>query len=213
MIRFSGRFVVSASVLFLCFIWSQYLYPEERTVSRTSFDEFPMDVGAWEGRQLWMDQNIVRVLQVDDYILRHYTHTSGAGVTLYVGFYNSLRRVAYHSPKYCLPGNGWQIVNQRIVHIPVDPLRKTVIEANYVVLQKGLDKQLFLYWYQDRGRNIVSDYWAKWYVFWDSATRSRTDGALVRISSVIVDSEQEVFEHQVEFIRSALPLLRDYLPG
>jgi hypothetical protein len=38
------------------------------------------------------------------------------------------------------------------------------VEINQVVIQKGLDNQLVLYWYQDRGRIVTSEYWAKIYL-------------------------------------------------
>ena len=56
------------------------------------------------------------------------------------------------------------------------------MEINKFIIQKGLDKQLVLYWYQDRGRIITSEYWAKAYMVWDAIRRNRTDGAFVRIT-------------------------------
>ena len=212
MIRFPLRFSISVTVLFLCFLWSQFLYPGEVIVPRTSFAGFPMRVGGWLGQGMELKPGIVRALEVDDYMMRRYSKKNEVYVSLYVGYYRSLRRAAYHSPKYCLPGNGWQIIEQRVVRIPIDPAGNLAIRANHAILQKGLNKVLILYWYQDRGRNIVSDYWGKWYVFWDSVTRNRTDGALVRISSVIMESEEKSFKNQVEFIRAAIPLLGEYVP-
>lgn len=207
------RFFLAVSLLGLAVLWSQFLAGAEQTVSRRHFAEFPLTIGGWQGRELGLDEGILEVLKVDDYMMRVYASEGKPPIGLYVGYYSSLSQEAYHSPKYCLPGGGWQIVHHRVVDISLASGAPTTVKANYVILQKGADRQLFLYWYQDRGRNITSDYLAKFYVLWDSITRNRTDGALVRFSSVIDGPEHAVFSRQVDFIRATLPLLGEHLPG
>jgi EpsI family protein len=85
--------------------------------------------------------------------------------------------------------------------------------VNRIVIEKGFDRQLILYWYQDRGRIISSEYAAKGYLILDATTRNRTDGALVRISTPVVGSEEEAFRHAVEFVQSLFPALAAHLPG
>lgn len=208
-----ARFLLAAILLGGVSLWSQFLVGTEQAVPRRTFVEFPLTIGGWEGRELGLDEGVLEVLRVDDYMMRTYTNSGKTPVALYVGYYASLGQVAYHSPKYCLPGGGWQIIHQRVVEIPLGPGPSPLLKANYVILQKGTDRQLFLYWYQDRGRNITNDYLAKFSVLWDSITRNRTDGALVRFSSVIRGTEEEAFAQQVDLVRVTLPLLADYLPG
>ncbi len=209
----SPRFLVAAALLGVAVLWSQFLVGTEQVVPRRTFIEFPLTIGGWEGRELGLDEGVLEILRVDDYMMRLYTNDGRTPVALYVGYYASLGQVAYHSPKYCLPGGGWQIVHQRVVDLPLGTGSSPLLKANYVILQKGTERQLFLYWYQDRGRNITNDYWAKFYVLWDSITRNRTDGALVRFSSAIRGPEDEAFAHQVDLIRVTLPLLGNHLPG
>jgi len=211
--RLSYSFFVSVMVLTLTLVWSQLLIGENRTVERRSFAAFPLNIGGWQGRELGLDKGVLDVLQLDDYMMRTYAKEGKAPITLYVGYYKRLGKVAYHSPKYCLPGGGWQIVDWRLVDIPVDLSQKKTITVNYVILKKGQDRQLFLYWYQDRGRIITSDYVAKFYVLWDSITMNRTDGALVRFSSLITSTEEAAFTQLSKFVQSTFPLSRDYLPG
>ena len=97
--------------------------------------------------------------------------------------------------------------------IPVMLARGDAPIINKVVIQKGLDKQVILYWYQDRGRIIASEYWAKGFLVWDSMTKKRTDGSLVRISVPVVGkSEEQAFTEGFEFLRDVFPLLGQYLP-
>ena len=135
----------------------------------------------------------------------------GAEIWLYVGYYGSQRTGAtYHSPKNCLPGGGWVFLSSEPV-TGVIPGRPTAA-INRVVIEKGFDRQLILYWYQDRGRIVASEYAAKGYLILDATTRNRTDGALVRVSTSIVGSEDEAFRHAAAFVEQAYPALVAHLP-
>jgi EpsI family protein len=80
------------------------------------------------------------------------------------------------------------------------------------LIEKGLDKQVILYWYQDRGRVVASEYWAKAYLIWDAITKNRTDGALVRISLPVTKSTEETYQEGLTFMRDIWPSLQEYLP-
>lgn len=86
------------------------------------------------------------------------------------------------------------------------------IQINKVLIQKGMNYQLVLYWYQDRGRVIASEYWAKGYMIWDAMTQNRTDGSLVRITIPVVDDPEQAFEVGVAFLQDMWPRLIEYLP-
>jgi EpsI family protein len=87
-------------------------------------------------------------------------------------------------------------------------------EINQILIQKGLDKQFVFYWYQDRGRMITSEYWAKIYLVLDAITKHRTDGALVRVMVPVVDDDEETAHmRRKEFVENILPLLQDHLPS
>ena len=89
-----------------------------------------------------------------------------------------------------------------------------LIKVNSLIIQKGLDKQLVLYWYQDRGRIITSEYWAKIYMVWDSMFKNRTDGAFVRLTVPFVgDDGEAVLKHGKAFAEQIFPLLWEYLPS
>jgi len=71
------------------------------------------------------------------------------------------------------------------------------------------------YWFHQRGRIIVSEYWNKWYLFWDSITKQRTDGALVRLEMALrrgqdIDAAQAVMD---EFMVELLKILPEYVPN
>ena len=191
----------------------------ETEVARKPFAEFPIRLGDWSGHDRELDKQVLDLLKLTDYVMRVYvpgseaqTQQSAAPFAIYVGYYGSQRSGAtYHSPKNCLPGGGWVFrSNDRVSG--VIPGRPDA-EVNRVVIEKGFDRQLILYWYQDRGRIVASEYAAKGYLILDATTHNRTDGALVRISTPIVGTEEEAFRHATAFVQEAFVPLSAHLPG
>ena len=81
-------------------------------------------------------------------------------------------------------------------------------------MQMGNSNQLVYYWFEGRSRNITNEYMAKWFVFWDSLTRQRTDGALVRLVTYVPEGSDIALADQrlVQFIKDFDPLLPAYIP-
>lgn len=61
--------------------------------------------------------------------------------------------------------------------------------AKRYVVSKGGQRQLVLYWFQAHGRAVASEYWAKYYLMYDSIRMNRSDGALVRLMTPMFDGE------------------------
>lgn len=214
----------AASIALLAGTWGllTWLSHGEPIQAKRPFAQFPMKVGhSWKGTELGMDQEILDVLKVSDYMLRMYEpdgkdvgdNTANATpLWLYVGYYQSQRTGAtYHSPKNCLPGAGWQFAETDYVTVPTPTGELATI--NRVVVEKGLEKQVILYWYQDRGRIISSEYWAKVFMIWDALTKNRTDGSLIRLSIPVTTTTDEALRTGIAFLREAWPILYDYLPS
>jgi EpsI family protein len=89
------------------------------------------------------------------------------------------------------------------------------IQVNQIVVQKGLDRQLVLYWYQSHGRVVPNEYWSKVYMVFDAVRLNRSDAALVRVVSPIVGSDGKATAANVakDFVKVMFPLLGKYLPA
>ncbi|MBY0496303.1 MAG: EpsI family protein [Cyanobacteria bacterium] len=190
----------------------------ETAVTRTSFDAFPMSLGAWQATvDPPMEEDILKVLGVDDYLSRIY-YKPGAAVGLYMGYYGSQRQGdTIHSPLNCLPGAGWEPVREgRLTITNADGAGRDITVNRYIV-QKGLERQLVLYWYQSHGRVTASEYWSKAFLINDAIRLNRTDGALVRVIAPIpvgADDDGAAAEKLAEgFAREIFPLLPAYLPN
>jgi EpsI family protein len=89
------------------------------------------------------------------------------------------------------------------------------LRVNRVQIELGNRKQLVYYWFQQRGRVITNEYLVKWYLFVDSLTRRRSDGALVRLVTPLNGSEsvQDADRRLAEFAGKVAPRLESYIPN
>jgi EpsI family protein len=212
------------SILLLTGAW--YISSASKSESipiRRSLTELPSTIARWtEENDSKFDQKTLSVLGVDDYINRAYSNPDGARVGLYAGYYISQRQGdTIHSPLNCLPGSGWNPIQKDYLTIPIEPdavggSNSENITVKRVLIQKGLDQQIVIYWYQSQGRVVASEYWSKFYTVLSSIRMHRTDAALIRIIST-VEGTQQTDEEKAEigainFVRDLFPLLRQYLP-
>jgi EpsI family protein len=182
----------------------------ERVPERDPVTSLPLAVGGWQGRDLpaW-DPVIVNQVGADEYVNRRYLR--GAAVAdLYVGYYRSQRRGdMIHSPQNCLPGAGWQPVSNE--RVPLEAGRDR-IHVNRYVIQKDLDRQVVLYWFQGRGRAVANEYMNRAYLIADSLRLHRTDGALVRIMAPVVTTAERAAADAGAFAAAIYPALVEVAP-
>jgi EpsI family protein len=186
----------------------------EKVMARQPLQNLPYSIGNWTGQERPLEERIVLAASVTDYTNRVYVQSAGLPVWLYVGYYASQRTGdTIHSPKNCLPGAGWEPVQQEHATINLADGREVVV--NDYVIQKGLDKELVFYWYQGRGRVIASEYWGKFWMISDAITRNRTDGALVRLVTPIAgnDGPTGAQARLVKFTQILFPYLNEFIPN
>jgi EpsI family protein len=122
-----------------------------------------------------------RVAGMSDYVMRVYQRDSTDAFSVYVGYYESQRQgKTIHSPRNCLPGAGWEVMQNGTQHIPAAN-GGGAYEVNRYVLANGSARALVYYWYQGRGRVAWNEYAVKWNLLRDAALTGRTEEALVRI--------------------------------
>lgn len=185
---------------------------------RQKLSGFPFLLGDWTGREGALSADELDTLKLTDYMIMNYRNTEqrGAPIELYVAYYESQRKGAsVHSPRACIPGGGWRIESLTQVALAGMGPNDEPLPVNRTVISKGQNRVLLYYWFEQRGRQLTNEYLVKWYIFWDSITRSRTDGALVRVSTFVPDpAEMEAADARLaDFLGTAMPKLAYYLPG
>jgi exosortase D (VPLPA-CTERM-specific) len=179
---------------------------------RTRFAAFPSSIGGWQGHPVELDRATVKALGLDDYILSNYQRTDGKSVNLYVAYYSTQRNgYAPHSPTVCIPGDGWLITHLETITYKG---ANAPFPFNRLIIERGGTKQLVYYWFDERGRTIANEYWAKWYLLVDAITKNRTDGSLIRLITQIFPGETEADADRRlrSFMRIAVPTIDAYLP-
>jgi len=177
---------------------------------------FPVQVGDYVlSNSLQSSAEVVEMLGVDDYVQYNYIHPDSTRINLYVGYYESVGTGGgYHSPKNCLPGGGWGIDTVREVALPVGIEGKNDSRVSQMLIRSGDQYQVVLYWYQNRGRIIASEYWEKIYQVLDALFKRRRDGTFVRIMATVQDGDTEGTELKVQqFAEKVMVQLENHLPG
>ena len=153
---------------------------------RRVFAEYPMDLdGSWRGRTEVLDAKYLESLQLDDYVMADFVDAAGVHVNLYSAFYaTQLAGRSAHSPRACLPGDGWRITELTTVEL-TDPISGLPVPVNRAVIARGVDTQLVYYWFEQRGRVLANEYLVKWYLLLDALDTRRSDGALVRLMTPV----------------------------
>lgn len=186
----------------------------EASPPRKPLASFPLQLGNWQGSDIPIPQPILDVLGAGEFTERNYSRNpEEPSINLFLAYFPSQRMgVTMHSPQNCLPGAGWAPVEAARINLAVPGAGQ--IRVNRYIVAKGLDRALVLYWYQEHGRAIASEYWAKFYLVADSIQMNRSDGALVRVITPIDGNEDLASAQQrvVTLVEDVLPLLDGFIP-
>lgn len=208
------RAILLSLFMISTFIYLWFMGHGENISAKKQFSTFPKQIGAWIGNESFFEQKIYDKLGVDDSVLISYRNHDNREVQLYVGYYTSQREGdLIHSPKNCMPGSGWNITNTSLEEIIIHDNKTKKIKAIKLILEKGINKQIVLYWFQSRGRFIASEYWQKIYLVWDAIFKNRTDGSFVRLIALVNDKGVEsTTDHLKSFAATVIPILNEYIP-
>jgi EpsI family protein len=219
-----SKALVALAFLALNFYVYHWFATDEVVPPRHTFASFPLQLGDWTcPYKQKMDAKTLENLGATDYLICNYERRNPAAVvSLYVGYHESQVRLegggAYensiHPPKHCLPGSGWDIIDQQQVLLDLPGLPQRPALVNRFLIAKGEARELVYYWYQSQGRVIADDWKKIVYLSWDRATRYRTDGSLVRFSAPIFEKDEETAQKQIlDLASQVVPLLDRYVPN
>lgn len=208
------QFVVAVVLLILTLGISAGVEFREKVPSSKPFKQFPLTVGQWEGARQYLEQKFITELDLSDYTMIDFKTGDGKHLDFYVAYYESQRKgESIHSPETCLPGSGWVFQQAGQTLLPLaEPGRS--IRVNRAILEKSGYRQLAYFWFPARGRILTNAWEMKIYTFWDALMRQRTDGALVRLITPVLQGEQveDAEKRLQEFTKQIVPILDQYIP-
>jgi len=206
--------LTAAAVMLLTSACLAYLTNSDDQPIKKNLSDFPMQIGDWQGTKSRFDDKVYESLGVDDSILATYRNQHGENIQLYVGYYANQRKgELIHSPKNCMPGSGWNIIETSLIPLGLTDQNEEPIKVIKLELQNGIQRQVVLYWFHSRGRVIASEYSQKIYLVWDSITKHRTDGSFIRLLSPVSDNgEHKATESLKRFTELIFPILNEFIP-
>ncbi len=175
------------------------------------FSEFPVQVRNWRMiSQAEFSDKVLVALKPTDYISRQYGSIDGSMVNLYLGYHGGGKDSGeIHSPKHCLPGSGWYEVSTGKTSVDVPGGKVGLIKAVY---QKGDRSELFLYWFQVKGRSLTDEYSLKLAEITNSVMYRRRDSAFIRISVPFDTNEKKAMGTAISFLQDFYQEINDFLP-
>ena len=187
----------------------------EMVPKRERFASFPQRMGDWQGRESFLEPGIEQTLHSSDYYLADFQNGKGPDVNVFMAYYESQRKgESPHSPSVCIPGGGWSITRLDRVSIPLGG-NNSAVTVNRAVISRNSQKQIVYYWFDERGRNIASEWSMKWYLLVDSIFKRRTDGALVRLTTPLLADESvgTADARLVSVMEKLVPVTSRFIPG
>jgi exosortase D (VPLPA-CTERM-specific) len=189
---------------------------EEIIPAREPLASFPLLIDDWSGQDGRLEKDVLDQLKLTDYVVSTFqSPTSELPAELYVAYYESQRKGAsVHSPRACLPGGGWQIEDFSQQQIAGVGPGGNGLAVNRAIIRKGEGRALVYYWFMQRGRYLTNEYLVKWYIFWDSLTLNRSDGAMVRVVVPVPEGTEIAVAEKVaeRFIGAVEPKLYYHVP-
>ena len=194
---------------------------------RAEFSEFPTDFDdGWSCVPEEMEQSVINELGVTDFLLCNFVRPAADRqdlVGVYIGYHATQVRQdggtsenSIHPPAHCLPGSGWDIIQNETVPLEIPGVEVSGATAKRLLIAKGEARQLVYYWYHSRGRVISQDWKKIIFVGLDRAQRGRTDGSLVRFTIPIrfgdVEAADAAFYDLAPSHQSPKPLQKPHPP-
>ncbi|TDT73104.1 exosortase D (VPLPA-CTERM-specific) [Litoreibacter halocynthiae] len=201
--------IVGASVL------TFHLLPDRNQigVDRSNFTSFPRDIGNW--RQLSphkrLDQVTEKTLAADDYHNVLLESPDQPTVGLFMAWYQDQSSGGVHSPEICLPGAGWEIAWLERTNIASSVGTSEDFNINRAIVQKGEIRMMVFYWFEQKGRRVAWDFAAKMWLIADGVRTGRTDGGLVRLTTIINKAETDA--NAEARLMDVLKLLQNEVPN
>ena len=208
----------AAIMLSVALVWPQLTAQRSIVeIEREPFASFPRELGDWRqrGAPERLEDSIATVLAADDYrSVRFIKEDETSFVGFFSAWYDDQSKGGVHSPEICLPGGGWEIAWLERVDVSSALGTDTVFELNRAIIQKGQTRMMVYYYFDQKGRKIAWDFAAKFWLMMDGITSGRTDGALVRLTTLIASDETEAQaeERLQEVLKESVKVLPRFIP-
>lgn len=195
--------VVASAIMFFLAAFI-YLYKPAPVPLRGELSNFPLTIGKWQGKDLSLGNDSLRLLEADSEASRIYRNESGREINLYIGYYNFQKQ-------------GKELVNYRFAKLYKNVMELTIpmdangpAKVNKTAYTDGTTPAQVMYFYVINGRFIANNYQVKLLTFIDGLIHRKTNGAIIILTTSI--NKDVLMQDKIDFIRALLPELSAYIP-
>jgi exosortase D (VPLPA-CTERM-specific) len=191
----ASRALITASVVMISAVIAFQAAPErDRALpERMRFAALEPRIGDWQrSAHVRFDSATEATLAADDYFNVDLTNGGDQPpVGLFMAWYADQSSGGVHSPEICLPGAGWEIAWLERTDIGVQLDAPQGFNINRAIIQKGETRMMVFYWFEQKGRKVAWDFAAKMWLIVDGVRTGRTDGGIVRLTTLIARDETD----------------------
>ena len=208
--------IVTAALILQGIVFYAVALRAENTPTVSPLDGFPTNVAGWQMyKDVKIEQETLDVLKADDTLNRVYINPAhDASTFLFIAFFKTQRYgQSPHSPKNCLPGNGYEPIESGVMSVAI-PGRSEPVQVNRYLTARGDEKSVTLYWYQSHDRIIAGEFAARFWLIADSIRFHRSDTSLVKIVVPVRDGDADAATRTaLDFMKAVFPPLARQLPA
>lgn len=182
--RFAPAALLGVGCLLISGVREQQQLPPRRPIP-----SIPIAAPAgYQARDIEVPEAERKVAGMSHYVMRAFQRDSlDPGFSVYIGYYDyQVQGKSIHSPKNCLPGAGWEAVENGTRTFAAADGRPVTVNRYFAANTERRAQALVYYWYAGRGRVEANEYAVKWHLLRDAALYGRTEEALVRLVVPIV---------------------------
>lgn len=175
---------------------------------KTTFGRIPLEFKGWYGQEGRFDEETYRQLPAASLLLRRYvTEDVYAPIELAIVYGTDVG--SFHQPEYCLEGQGLKRIKSVKVLLN-DSTTGKKFEAVSLIMDSEYGHRAYLYWFLSDGVTSTSLGNYKLKLILNGLRRSRKiePSAMIRISTDVVDSDEQASTDLEKFAEEILPYIK-----
>lgn len=173
----------------------------------------PHALGGWLGEDVALEERTYEILETRQVLYRQYRLNPQAPPIDLCVVLSEANRKASHPPEVCYIGSGAHVDRHPAARVQFASLKgPTALPANVLLVRRGQYREVTLYWYLAGSRLMTNYYSQQLAILWSQLLGRPSQGALIRVSTPIVDeSPEQAIERLKFFIGPNLPVVLDNL--
>lgn len=174
--------------------------------------QLPVFIHGWIGKDIEVDDKTLKILETDDVLIREYKKEETPPVQLCIVYASNNRKVA-HPQEICYKGGGWSLEEKKPVVLSTRADVFPEFKAIKLILEKGNQRQLVLYWYKCNKEYTSNYYKQQINIVKSGIITGKSTSGLIRISTPIINKDEDVAMKRTQiFTLNILPLITKHLP-